>query len=503
LSVKNHILAILTHKNDPMFYTFKIVRTLIVTLFYFGISQTGISQKQANIWYFGNGGGLDFNNQCNPLVLTDGAIQGYEGCATISDKNTGQILFYTNSAQIWNRVHQIMPNGNLIPNGNTITQVTIIQKPGSDSLYYVITSEIQGFSGQGYRFHMVDMSLNGGMGGILYKDSLLYSSPVTEKMIAVPHANGTDAWMIGHAYNSNQFLAFHISATGINRSPVISSVGKIHFDPSSADAVGEIKATPNATKIAVVTLVSPHIELFDFDNNSGIISNPILIPERGAYNSNGNASGLYGLSFSADNSKLYASQWLAPSAGISAKIIQYDISSNDSALIQQSRVNVFTSTTKNLYSLKLAPNRKIYVGQNQSNGYLGVINAPDSSGLLCNYVDNGLYLNGKNSGWGLNNLMEYTDLCEVMSQSEKTKEINSYTLSPNPFNTETLFTTTYPLHNAKLTIFNTLGQIVFVKEKIAEQSFQIQSVGLPTGIHFAQITQENQILFSFRLLVQN
>jgi hypothetical protein len=48
-----------------------------------------------------------------------------------------------------------------------------------------------------------------------------------------------------------------------------------------------------------------------------------------------------------------------------------------------------------------------------------------------------------------------------------------------------------------------LGQIVFVKEKIAEQSFQIQSVGLPTGIHFAQITQENQILFSFRLLVQN
>ena len=89
MSVKNHILAILTHKNDPMFYTFKIVRTLIVTLFYFGISQTGISQKQANIWYFGNGGGLDFNNQCNPLVLTDGAIQGYEGCATISDKNTG------------------------------------------------------------------------------------------------------------------------------------------------------------------------------------------------------------------------------------------------------------------------------------------------------------------------------------------------------------------------------------------------------------------------------
>ena len=106
-------------------------------------------QKQANIWYFGNdGAGLDFNSGCIPTVLTNGQINGFEGCATISDKSTGQLLFSTNSEWIWNRNQDTIPNSHLIPNGNTITQVMIIQKPGFDSLYYIITSEVQAYSGQ-------------------------------------------------------------------------------------------------------------------------------------------------------------------------------------------------------------------------------------------------------------------------------------------------------------------------------------------------------------------
>ena len=58
------------------------------------LSQTlTYGQKQANVWYFGNGTGLDFNDGCTPIVLTNGAINGFEGCATISDKNSGQVLF--------------------------------------------------------------------------------------------------------------------------------------------------------------------------------------------------------------------------------------------------------------------------------------------------------------------------------------------------------------------------------------------------------------------------
>jgi hypothetical protein len=67
------------------------------------------SQKESNIWYFGEFAGLDFSNGA-PLALTDGQIDTAEGCATISDAN-GQLLFYTDGKKVWNKNHQVMPNG--------------------------------------------------------------------------------------------------------------------------------------------------------------------------------------------------------------------------------------------------------------------------------------------------------------------------------------------------------------------------------------------------------
>jgi hypothetical protein len=344
------------------------------------------------------------------------------------------------------------------------------------------------------------MSLNAGLGGLTFKDSLLYPTPVTEKIIPIRHANGTDIWLVGHRYNSNQFLSFLLTSSGINTTPVISALGKVHFDNSFTDAVGEMKASPNASKLALVTLVKPNIELFDFDNSTGQVSNLITIPEAGAYDSLGNASGLYGLSFSPDNSKLYASQWLSPSAGVLAKIIQFDISSNDSALINNSRVDVFTSSTKNLYSLKLAPNRKIYVGQNQSNPYLGVINYPDSSGSSCDYTDLGIYLNGKFSSWGLNNLMEYGDYCNLVSNNEKIEDYK-LTFSPNPFSAQTLIETNTPLNNATLTILNSIGQTVAQIKNINGQTVSFYRGDLASGLYFAKLTEDSKTVAITQIII--
>ncbi len=471
--------------------------SILVTLFTFTISY---GQNEAQIWYFGNGAGLDFNNGCVPTVLTDGAIDGYEGCATISDKLTGQLLFYTNSANVWNRNHSIMPNGNLINGGNTISQVIIIQKPGFDNIYYIITSEVQSFSGQGYRFHQVDMTLNGGLGGLTFKDSLLYSSPVTEKITAIKDANGSDIWLIGHEYNSNKFLSFKVKSSGINTTPIISPIGKIHFDNMTFDAIGEMKASPNGGKLSVVTFNSPHIELFDFNNSTGQVSNLVTIPEIGGSDSLGNACGLYGLSFSSDNSKLYVSQWQSINAGVSAKIIQFDISSNDSLNIINSRVNVYSTTSKNLYSLKLAPNEKIYVGQNLSNEYLGVINSPNVSGLGCNYIDDGLYLNGKYSSWGLNNLMEYNIYCNSVSIKEYSK-INIAKIHPNPFSSWTTLNSTDQLINATLTIKNSLGQTVKEIKYINGNTLTFSRDNLLSGLYFINLTQDNCILFTEKIVI--
>ena len=376
-------------------------------------------QKQANVWYFGtDGAGLDFN-ECNPTDLTDGHINGFEGCSSISDKTTGQFLFCTNSEWVWNRNQDTIPNSHLVTSGNTITQAMIIQKPGFDSVYYIITSEIQAGTGQGYRFHCIDMTMNGSLGGIVFKNSILYPSPVTEKITAVRHANGTDIWLIGHIYNSNKFISFLVTSAGINTTPVISQIGKIPFSTSGWDAIGELKASPDGTKLAAVTYFHPNAELFDFDNSTGQISNLITLPELGSYDLIGNGSTIYGLSFSPNNSLLYVSNCGVSGLGMNGQIIQYNITSNDSAIINSSKVIIYSNLGEALFSLKLAPNGKIYVAHLTSYTYLGVINSPDSIGVNCNYVDNGLSLGGKHCSWGLNNIMEYGYYC---NQSEGIKE---------------------------------------------------------------------------------
>ena len=61
------------------------------------------SQKQANIWYFGKNAGLDFNSG-TAIPLTDGAMNTWEGCASIADPN-GNLLFYTDGITVWNKNH--------------------------------------------------------------------------------------------------------------------------------------------------------------------------------------------------------------------------------------------------------------------------------------------------------------------------------------------------------------------------------------------------------------
>tara|TARA_B110000211_G_C14069015_1_gene549069 strand:- start:2194 stop:2424 length:231 start_codon:yes stop_codon:yes gene_type:complete len=48
------------------------------------------AQNEGNIWYFGYNAGLDFNSG-SPVLLSNGQLNTYEGCATIADNN-GDLL---------------------------------------------------------------------------------------------------------------------------------------------------------------------------------------------------------------------------------------------------------------------------------------------------------------------------------------------------------------------------------------------------------------------------
>ncbi len=388
------------------------------------------AQKEANNWYFGGqlapggfplapGAGMTFSTT-PPTALTDGAQITFEGVATISD-TAGNLLFYTDGRIVYNAMHDTMPNGDSLQGSFSSTQSGVAMKyPGRDSLYFVFTVDAQagltqpGFPASGghggLSYSIVDMRLDGGLGDVV--DSTKNTSlitPTTEKLTSVRHCNGIDFWLITHGWEDDSFYVFLITENGIEDT-LYQKIGMVHEDHDSASGgegvgtIGYLKASPDGSKLALAIYDSIHnsVEMFDFDNQTGNISNNKLLDA-------GNWS--YGVSFSADNSKLYVTRYGIPNGLFLTPIdelIQYDVTSDDinTIIATKTIVNVpntnFGSTP--VAALQNGPNGKIYV--NHASTFLGAINNPSLLGTWCDYEKDAVNLLGKPSGVGLPNFVE-------------------------------------------------------------------------------------------------
>ena len=86
----------------------------LLTCLIFTTCLFGYSQAEASHWYFGNGAGLVFDVNTGTVTSTDAAsntINTNEGCSSISDFN-GNLLFYTDGRNVWDKNHSIMSNAN-------------------------------------------------------------------------------------------------------------------------------------------------------------------------------------------------------------------------------------------------------------------------------------------------------------------------------------------------------------------------------------------------------
>ncbi|MES2591380.1 MAG: T9SS type A sorting domain-containing protein [Bacteroidota bacterium] len=475
--------------------TANVIVLLLISLNIFG-------QKYGNIWQFEKGAGIDFNS-CTPTYISNGRNAGYEGVSCISD-TSGQILFYTNSDTVWNKLNASMPNGILINSGGTLSQVIILPKPLSNSLYYVITTKVQAQGSLTLQYHIVDMSLNSGLGDVSSKNNILSTLNITEQIAATLHSNGTDIWLMSHEYGSNHFLAYLITSSGITSTPVISSVGAAQMPCSNnTNARGEIKFSPNGTKIAfngngigpgggINTDSTNILALFDFDNTTGIVSNPINLPY---------SRGDYGLAFSPDNSKLYGTTWKASNFTLadSNYLYQFDLLSGDSLTIANSKKIIFSQPIMEIFGdLKAAPDGKVYVARYQS-GYLGVINSPNQAGTACNYISNGFYLQGKTSGYGLNNYIEYKNYCDGTGISDHNFLSNSLLIYPNPSNE--IFNISLPTQQTfTLQIIDITGRIVY-NNKNATGNITVDATGFSSGVYFVKAVNERTV-FTGKLVKQ-
>jgi len=189
------------------------------------------------------------------------------------------------------------------------------------------------------------MSLDNGLGDVIpgQKNITLFVND-SEMLIAYPKSSGDGYWVISNdaVFSSNQLAAFEVTAQGINPTPVLSAV-------SNTAITGKIN--PQGTKFVTIGNNGSGIELYDFDASSGMVSNPVSIPQFLPNDI------LKYFEFSPNGNYLYASGDLY--------FYQFDISSGISATILASATSISFGFPNSYYGTpQLAPDGKLYVVKN-------------------------------------------------------------------------------------------------------------------------------------------
>lgn len=336
-----------------------------------------VAQHDYDVWCFGYGAGISFAGP-SPVAIGS-ASTSLEGAASIADPVTGALLFYTDGEKVFNAANVPMPNGTGLKGSYSSAQsALIIPRANAPRTFYVFTTDAGIYDrppNEGVHYSIVDMRLDGGKGDVTTKNVQLLPE-ASERLTAIRHRDRCSYWIITHGWNDNVFRAFLVNDAGVATTPVESAVGVVHQDPPNralaSSSIGVLKASPNGSYLAVTTFSMGIVQLFRFDNATGVVYDPLDLPVQGDP---------YGASFSPDNSRLYISTQ-------PAILTQFDLSSPDPRAILTSRHVLAQDTnrfTKYPFgSLQIGPDGRIYLAR--VNGQLiDVIEHPNAPGSACDY----------------------------------------------------------------------------------------------------------------------
>lgn len=349
------------------------------------VKEYGIIDQRANVWHFGNQAGLDFNPQpgdppgtpsVTPITFP---LVSNEGVATISDEN-GQVILSTNGNEVFDREGTIVGTG-LGGSQNSTQSALIIPFAADPTLFYIfVTQEIFPTPGQ-YELRYAIFDRKRGQYGEVVPTPVGPSTVLFTR--STERITGNENWLIAHEFGTNNFIAYPITPQGIG-SPVVSSVGSVHAFTPPQEGEGYMELGPGYLAVAV----NDRVEIFNFDNATGIVSDPQSLPVTGGQ--------AYGIEFSGN--KLFVSTLGPPS-----ELHEFVYDSSDQEF---QHLGVIVSGTTDLGAIQTAPNGTIYVAINNSST-LGAIQVnADSTQLSTFDAAAQPLLGGTNSLLGLPNFTQ-------------------------------------------------------------------------------------------------
>lgn len=379
----------LTLTPDSAGYYYLVITDVSGCTAYAGVNvrEYGLQEQRANIWYFGNHAGIDFNPLPSPPVaLSNSAMDAPEGTSTISDRN-GKVIFYTDGDKVYDKTHAQIATG---IGGDPLSAqaALIVPVPGDETLYYIFTTQaIDGTSANELRYSLFDIKPNGGLGAVTQQNVLLFAKS-TERITA----NGN--WLITHEYGNNTFRAYPITASGIG-DPVFSSIGSDHTfkSPQAGEGYMKLGARNNLAVALSNPGVSNLMELFTLVDSSGRITNYRKIDLKQP------TGQVYGVEFSPGGNKVFATLKGSPAP---SAVYEYFLDSLEMPYLR----NITPEPAQELGALQVGPDGQIYLAINGSN-VLGTIQAVEDTTLISPINFSGFALaGGTNSRLGLPNFTQ-------------------------------------------------------------------------------------------------
>ncbi|MFD0796988.1 T9SS type B sorting domain-containing protein [Maribacter chungangensis] len=358
------------------------------------------AQGETANWYFGEQAGLKFNNDGSVNALTDGRLNTFEGCATISNA-FGDLLFYTDGIIVYDRNHNIMENGSgLFGDPSSTQSAIIVPKPEDPNIYFIFTvdtSIAENDPDRGLNYSTVDISLNNGNGAVVQKNRRLLQD-CSEKIAAVrKNCFDQSIWVVTLASENgtlptfNTYHAFEVNTLGVANISVKTTFPDLAID----DPRGALKFAPSGTMMASANMFFG-LQLYDFDSDTGLFSNQIQLPI------NEPDQFPYGIEFSSKGQYLYThSTRYNENETYLSLLSQFDVLAQDipNSQVVLDRRPIFRG------ALQIGSNGKIYrtLADDYFNGipFLSVINTPDAKGDGSNYVHRSISLGGRIGTQGL------------------------------------------------------------------------------------------------------